>query len=279
MTLAEARQHLAQVAANPNAQFIHQDFVEESRRLGDAKDDAAHALLEEALARAMLEGDDTEMMAAADALMAIPVRESVLRTIASALTSLSPQRRDAAMRVLGVHRTSLPKDVVDDLDALFMAHPREFLRLALAVLPDAVKPRLAPLWKALLSVASTSQVLDEMVLVTRAAAASNRLDELVKTLKQKPAALVREVARLTLLEDQILGPLQIETLESGLARAFSACTDPLTLGLLVKTAVAAGCVSSLPRWLKQKDPALLQAATGWAGPDERPWLEAILSRP
>src|SRR6185436_2663106 len=121
------------------------------------------------LARLLLEGDELEMMGAADALMAIPVRGGELATIVAALVSLPPPRRDAVMRVLGVHRTDLPKKALDDLDALFMAHPREFLRLALAVLPDAENPRLKAQWKALLSVATASDDVEELSLVARAA--------------------------------------------------------------------------------------------------------------
>ena len=277
MTLTEARQHLDKVKVNPNAQFIHQDFVDESRRISG--DDAAHDKLEEALARLLLEGDELEMMGAADALMAIPVRGGELATIVAALVSLPPPRRDAAMRVLGVHRTDLPKKALDDLDALFMAHPREFLRLALAVLPDAENPRLKALWKALLSVATASDDVEELSLVARAAAASNHLPELLKSaFKSKSPEVLREVAQRTTLGDRILLPLNIEGMDVVLEKSIAACGDPAALAGLVQKAVRAGVVAPLPRWLKQKDPALLQAAAAGAGPDERRWLEGPLRK-
>lgn len=277
MTLTEARQHLAAIPVNPRAEFIHQDFVEEAQRLRTAKDKAGYAHLEEALARVMLEGAETERLGAADALMAMELRASVLQTIAAELPGLVPARRDAPMRVLAVHRTRLSSTVRDDLDRLFLAHPREFLRLALAVLPDAEDPRLPPLWQALLSVASHSTDADELVLVARAAAASNRLDELLATWKHQPTALMQEVARLSTLGERVLRPLGIEGQEQTLARSIAACTDGAELAELVKTAVAVGAVNALPRWLKAKDRTLLQAASAVAGPDERRWLEAILS--
>lgn len=278
MTLTEARQQLAAIPINPHAEFIHQDFVEEAQRLRAAKDKAGHGRLEEALARVMMEGAETERLGAADALMAIEVRASVLQTIAAELTGLAPPRRDAPMRVLAVHRTRLSSAVRDDLDRIFLAHPREYLRLALALLPDAEDPRMPPLWQALLSVASHSTDVDELALVARAAAASNRLDELLATWKNQPTALMQEVARLSTLGERVLRPLGIEGQEQTIARAIASCTDGAELANLVKTAVAIGAVNPLPRWLKAKDRALLQAASAVAEPDERRWLDAILSQ-
>jgi hypothetical protein len=275
MTLTEARQHLSRVKVNPNAQFIHQDYVDESRRVSG--DDAAHGLLEEALTRVMLEGDEMEMMGGADALMAIPVRAAHVDTIAAALASLDPARREAAMRVLGVHRTDVSKKALDDLDALFTAHPRTYLRLALTVLPDAENPRLKVLWKALMSV-STDDV-EELSLIARAAAASDHLKELLKSdFKNKSPDLLREVALRSQLGDRILLPLNLEGMDKVLEQSIAACSDAAALPDLVKKAVQAGLVSGLPRWLKQKDPALLRAAASAAGPDERMWLEAVLPK-
>lgn len=278
MTIDEARQHLDAIAINPNADFAHQDFVDEARKLRKKKDDRAQARLEEALATVMLEGNDTEVMVAADALMAIPVRAGVLRHIVSTLPTLSMLRRDAAMRVLGVHRTQVPKPALADLSTLLLAHPHEYLRLALVVLADAVPPERDVLWQALVDLAAASSSVDELVLVVRAASAANRLGELLATLKNKPPSLVREVARLSQEEAAILGPLGIESSEAALDQEFAHCADPSTLVLLVKEAVAVGCVSRLPGWLKSKDGALLKRALLMSGPDESLWFQAALPR-
>jgi hypothetical protein len=278
MTLTEARQYLAQVTQDPNAVLYHQGYVDEAQRL--SKDDAAHSRLEEALTRVMLEGDEIETMGCADALMAIQVRSAHLDTIVAALVSLQPPlRRDAAMRVLGVHRTGLSKKSLDDCDAMFIGYPQTFLRLGLTVLPDAENPRLKVLWKALMSVATTSNDPDELALVARAAAASDHLKELLKTgLKQKSPDVLREVALRSNLGDRILLPLNIEGMDKVLEKSFAACSDPAALTDLVKKAVGAGIVAPLPRWLRQKEPALLQAASAGAGPDERMWFQGALTK-
>jgi hypothetical protein len=215
-------------------------------------------------------------MVAADSMMAMPVRESVLRLMATSLPSLHVGRRVAAMRVLAVHRLQLPKDVTGDLETLFMAHPREFLRLALVVVPEAEKPRRDGLWQTLLQIADASSSVDELVLIARSAAAGNRISDLVFTLKKKTPILVREVARQSQQEAAILGALKIETSEAALAREFSACAAPRELSALVTEALTVGCVNQLPRWLKQKDSTLLQRAMQFAGADELPWLQAAL---
>src|SRR5258706_1940086 len=180
-------------------------------------------------------------MGCADALMAIQVRPGHLDTIVAALVSLSPPlRRDAVMRVLGVHRAGLSKKALDDLDAIFTGYPQQYLRLGLTVLPDAVNPRLKVLWEAMLSVPTTSDDPDELALVARAAAASDHLKELLKTaLKQKSPDVLREVALRSNLGDNILLPLGIEAMDKVLEKSFAACSDPAALTELVKKAMGA----------------------------------------
>ena len=160
-----------------------------------------------------------------------------------------------------------------------MAHPHEFSRLALVVVPDADDPQRDAVWQALLQLSDASNNVDELVLVARSAAAAHRIGDLLFTLEKKPPALVREVARLSQQEASILAPLRIETSEAALAREIPSCTDPAELAALVKEALAVGCVNQLPLWLKPKDASLLQQAAQLAGPDEKPWLLAVIPRP
>lgn len=275
MTIDDARRELAAIAVNPRADFAHQDYVDEARRRADAGDDAALARLREALSALVLHGDELETMTGADALMAIAVDERLLRDLVAALPTLPSPRADAVQRILGVHRAALPNDVYGTLDALFLAHPRMFIRLALAVLPNATGAMRDTIWTAVVGVVDASDDLAELVLATRAAADVGRLDDLLPALRKKPEVLIRQIARDTMTEDRILPQLGFASTADDLAKGFASCTDPQALASLVRQAVDAGCVASLPRWLKQKDRALLRAAMGHADADTRPWFEAV----
>ena len=275
MTIDDARKALAAIPINPRADFAHQDYVDEARRRVNAGDAAGQAQLQEALAALVLHGDDLETMTGADALMAITVHEGVLRELAAALPTMTLSRADAVQRILSVQRAALPADAYGGLEALFLARPRAYVRLALVVLPHATGASRSTIWNALVGVVDASDDPGELVLATRAADDVGRLDELVPRLGKKTEALVRQVARDTMTEDRVLVQLGLGTTEEGLEKAIALCKDPAALVSLVKQAVDAGCVAGLPRWLKQKDRALLRTAMERADSDTRPWFEAI----
>lgn len=276
MNLDDAREHLEQIPVNRDATFAHQDYVDEGRRLQAARDVAALRKLEDALVALLIGGTDSETMVAADALMALSAGDETSRSLTAALGSLqSPLRRDAATRVLCASK--LPETVFPSLQALFLSRPRDFLRLAIVLLPHVQGDERESFLRILLDVTSASDDADEIAIVIRSALAAGVVDRLLHALKSKPVATVREAALRTSAEALILEPLGIETVEAGLERAFAACSDPVTLPLLINKAVAAGRSNLIPRALKRKDVALLQQATSWADEEARPWLEAMLS--